>query len=235
VVQKETLRVQVGVEIAPHALPRDEAAPIGVSIDWRITTTDGAPPPKLREVRIAINRNGHFDSAGLPVCDVDQIQPATTKRALRNCRSALVGRGHFAATIGLRGQEAYETHGRLLVFNGLLDGKPVLLGQIYTSRPFANSFVITFQLKKVGKGPYGTVLVAEIPRALRSWGNLTAIDMRLARRFRHEGRSHSYLSAACSAPPGLTLALYRLALVSFDFETDQSLGATVTRDCRVRR
>jgi hypothetical protein len=163
-----TLQVSVDGKLAPKRLPREGKAPISVSVGWDIGTTDGAPPPKLKQVKIEINRNGVLDPTGLPACPYAKIQPASTSRALSNCRSSLVGRGRFTAIVGLAGQESYAASGEMLVFNGEKGGKPVLFGQIYSALPFANSFVITFKVAKIAHGTYGTSLTATLPAALRA-------------------------------------------------------------------
>jgi DNA-binding beta-propeller fold protein YncE len=236
IVQQENLRVAVEGKLSPKRLPREGAAPISVSVGWQIATTDGTSPPKLKGLRIEINREGRFDTTGLPTCPFAKIQPATTQRALANCRSALVGQGSFSAQIALKGQEgeSYEAKGRLLVFNGENKGKPVLFGQIYSARPFATSFVITFEVQRIRKGAYGTALTATLPPALRSWGNLTGIEMSLARKYGFKGKKRSYISAGCPAPKGFGLASFRLARTEFSFTGGRELSSTVVGDCRVR-
>jgi DNA-binding beta-propeller fold protein YncE len=234
VTQKGTLRLSASGHLSPQRLPREKAAPIDVSVGWRIATTDLSPAPKLKTLEIEINRHGRFDSAGLPLCPYPKIQPATSSRALANCRPALVGRGSFTAEIGLQGQERYATRGRLLVFNGESHGKPVLFGQIYSPRPFATSFVIIFKVKKIRSSTYGTALSATLPKALASWGNLTGIEMRLGRRYSYEGKPHSYASAACPAPHGFSQAVFPLARASFLFEGQVELSSTFTSSCRTR-
>lgn len=236
IVQSGNLRVSVSGELAPKKLPRKGAAPIAVSVGWDITTTDGAAPPKLKKLGIEINRQGQFSTKGLPTCPYGKIQPATTQRALSNCRSALVGRGHFSAKIALPGQEgeSYETRGELLVFNGEAKGKPVLFGQIYSAHPFATSFVITFKFSKIGKGTYGTALTAVLPASLRSWGDLTGIDMKLSRKYRYKGKPRSYISAGCPAPKGFGKASFHLARTSFSFIGGKRLSSTVSGTCKAR-
>ena len=122
----------------------------------------------------------------------------------------------------------------MLVFNGEAKGKPVLFGQIYSPRPFATSFVIVFEVEELGKGAYGTALNATLPLALRSWGNLTGIEMALQRRYSFKGKSHSYVSAGCPAPKGFGLASFKLARTEFSFSGGTALDTTVVGDCRVR-
>ncbi|MGH2975359.1 MAG: hypothetical protein ACRDLL_10910, partial [Solirubrobacterales bacterium] len=189
IAQKGSLRLSVNGKLSPRKLPRKGSAPISVSVGWKVASADGSAVPKLKALSVQINRHGRFDAAGLPTCPYARIQPASSQRALANCRSALVGKGSFEADISLRGQEPYSTKGKLLVFNGLSHGKQVLFGQIYSPYPFATSFVIVFAVKSGGKGPYGTTLSATLPKALASWGNLTGIQMTLSRRYGYGGRA----------------------------------------------
>jgi hypothetical protein len=236
VTQTDNIRVSVEGTLSPKKLPRKGLAPISVSVGWDIATVDGSPPPDLKKLRIEINRKGRFETKGLPVCPYSKIQPATTKRALSNCGSALVGRGSFQANISLKGQEgeSYTTKGQLLVFNGEEKGRPVLFGQIYSADPFATSFVIVFKVSKVKKGDYGTALTAILPPSLRSWGDLTGIQMSLSRKYAYEGKQRSYISAGCPAPKGFNLASFKLARTSFSFTEGREVSTTVTGDCRAR-
>jgi streptogramin lyase len=235
IARRGALRLNIDGKLSPRSLPRKGRAPIAVTVGWKIATTDGSPVPRLKKVRIEINRHGHFDYTGLPVCPYDRIDPASSSRALSACRSALVGQGHFTAEISLAGQEPYPAGGRLLVFNGRRGGKPVLFGQIYSPSPFATSFVIVFEVEDLGRGTYGTALTASLPPALSSWGNLTEVEMKLSRRYRHAGRPHSYISAGCPAPSGFPGAVFPLARTSFDFAGGEVLSSTLSRSCTARR
>ena len=153
-------------------------------------------------MQIELNRNGHLDYTGLPLCPYDAIQPASSARALGACRPALVGQGSFTAEITLGTQDPYPIKGKLLAFNGKSKGKPVLFGQIYAPHPFATSFVIVFAIDERTKGTFGTTLSAHLPSTLGSWGKLTGIELRLSRHYKYKGKSRSYLSAGCPAPKG---------------------------------
>jgi DNA-binding beta-propeller fold protein YncE len=232
--QKGSLRLALGGELTPRRLPRKGSAPVAVAIDWKLATTDGSAVPPLKSVRIEINRHGLLDYSGLPVCDADRIQPASSSRALAACRDALVGQGRFEADISLAGQESYPAAGRLLVFNGVSHGKPVLLGQIYSPRPFATSFVIVFKVQGLRRGTYGTALTAKLPAALAGWGNLTGVRMKLSRQYRAGGKRRSYLSAGCPAPKGFPGASFPLTRASFDFGGGLRMSDTLVRSCRAR-
>lgn len=234
IAQKGELRVKVSSELAPKALPREGTAPISASFSGRISTTDQSTPPQLQQMRIELNRHGRLDYTGLPVCRPEQIQPASTGRALAACRRSLVGDGTFWANIVLAGQEPYPSQGRLLVFYGERNGRPRLLGQIYAARPFATSFVIPFEIEKIKRGPYGTALTASLPAALGGWGYVTAIEMKLSRRYSYGGEERSFISAGCPAPKGFPGAIFPLARTSFRFAGGQEIGTEMTRSCKVR-
>ncbi len=233
--QVGNLRLSVTAKFSPRRLPRRGKAPVAVSVGWKVATVDGSEPPKLKAIRIEINRNGLLDFTGLPTCPYVKIQPASTSRALANCRSALVGRGNFFALVGLEGQERYRAKGKMLVFNGVKGGKPVLYGQIYSAYPFANSFVIPFKVMKQRAGTYGTALDATLPATMRAWGNLTEVEMRLSRKFAYAGKLRSFISGGCPAPDGFTEAPFSLAKTSFGFEDGTKFSSTVTETCKVRR
>jgi hypothetical protein len=233
ITQRGALRLAVSGKLSPRKLPREKAAPVAVAVGWSLATTDGGAVPKLSRLRIEINRHGHFDSTGLPTCPYERIRTASSSRAMQTCRSALVGRGSFNAEVALRGQEPYATQGRLLVFNGISQGKPVLFGQIYSAHPFATSFVVVFNIGKLGDGAYGTVLSARLPRSLTNWGNLTGLEMTLSRRYTYRGRPHSYLSAGCPAPKGFSVALFPLARASFRFSGGEGMSSVLGGSCRV--
>jgi hypothetical protein len=234
ITQKGNLRVSVNGKISPRTLPRTGAAPISVSVGGQVSTTDKTLPPQLRVLRIEINRHGRLDYRGLPLCALDQIQPATDSRALSACRSSLIGQGTFDAYILLKGQEPYPSSGRLLVFNGRQHGKQVLLGHIYISKPFASSFVIPFQIATRRKGSFGTVLTADLAKALGSRRYLTGIEMTLGRRYSYRGARHSYLSSGCPAPKGFGKAVFPLARTSFAFAGGKTLSSSLEGSCKAR-
>lgn len=234
VAQVGRLRVSVVGNLAPRKLPRSGLAPIAVRVGGRISTTDQTLPPQLQALTIEINRHGRLDGSGLPVCPLADIQPASTKRALAACRPSLVGRGSFEADVGLSEQEPYPTRGTMLLFKGRQHGRPVLLGQIYAPHPFATSFVIVFRLRSLRDGAYGTELSATLPKALGSWGNLTALTIDLSRRYTYRGERRSFVSAGCPAPPGFSRAVFSLARTSFTFAGGRRLVARLTRSCEVR-
>ncbi|HEY3491428.1 MAG TPA: hypothetical protein VGK43_00650, partial [Solirubrobacterales bacterium] len=224
VVQEAGVRITVLSQVMPYKLPRDKPAPIAISVAGHLAAVDGGIPPQLERLKIQVNRHGLLQSRGLPVCRPEQVQPATTERALANCGQALIGSGQFWAHIILPGQEPYPTKGRLLIFNGRQHGRPTLLAQIYTAHPFNSSFLITFSIRRVNDSFYGTELAASLPETLGEWGYLDRIKLNLKRKYRFGNRQLSYFNAACPAPVGVDRIGFPLAKVTFFFR-DRRIAA----------
>jgi hypothetical protein len=233
VIQTEGLRISVLSQLMPYKLPRGRPAPIAVFISGHLSTADGGIPPQLQRLTVKVNRHGLLQSRGLPVCQIPQIQPASTQRALASCGDALIGSGQFWAHIVLPDQRPYPTQGRLLIFNGRRHGRPLLLAQIYTSHPFNSSFVIAFAIRHVSQGPYGTELSASLPEALGEWGYLDRIKLTLRRKYRYRGKELSYFNASCPAPNGAPRASFPLAYATFAFAERPAVSATVNKTCGV--
>jgi hypothetical protein len=234
VVRKGNLQLALSGSLSPRALPRRGAAPVAVSLAGQVSTTDGSMLPQLERLQIELNRGGRLEMSGLPTCPLARIAVASSAQALSACRGALLGQGSFHADIVLRGQPLYPTTGKLLVFNAIEHGRPLLYAHLYSAEPFATSFVIRFKITQRAHGRFGTVLSASLPEALGDWGHLTAIEMRLSRRYSAGGRALSYISAGCPAPAGFPGAVFTLARTTFSFAGGRSLQADLVRNCRVR-
>jgi hypothetical protein len=234
ITRKGNLQVAVSGKLSPQKLPRHGASPVAVTLGGKITTTDGAEPPQLRKLQIEINRHGRLDSTGLATCNAALIRTASNGRALAACGPALVGEGRFFGTITLPGTAPYPIEGKLLVFNSTEHGSQVLIGHVYSPHPFATSFLISFQVKQGAKGTYGTVLVANMRKALGSQKNLTGIEMTLNRRYAYKGARRSYVSAGCPAPKGVNVVSFPLARTSFSFADGQEVTTVLNRTCGAR-
>jgi hypothetical protein len=234
VIQENGLRITILSQIQPFRLPRTGTAPIAVFISGHVAATNGGVPPQLERLSVKVNRHGLLQSKNLPVCQIPQVQPASTERALQSCGDAVVGSGQFWAHIVLPEQGAYPTHGRLLVFNGRHNGRPILITHIYTTNPFPTSFVIVFSIQRLSHGTYGTQLSASLPEALGTWGYLDRIKLTLRRLYRYQGTQRSYFNAACPAPSGVRLTSFPLAYATFSFAGARQLSTTVTKTCGVK-
>ena len=233
VVQQGNLRITVQSQLLPYKLPRTTTAPIAVFVSGHVGTPSGETPPQLQAMTVKVNRHGLLQSKGLPTCSLKQVQPASDERALAQCGDALVGSGKFYASVVFPDQRPYSTRGRLLIFNGKVKGKPVLFAHIYTTQPFSTSFVITFAIKQISQGPYGTELSASLPQALGNWGFVNRIKLTLRRKYTYRGKELSYFNASCPAPKGTRSASYPLAKASFAFSEAKEVSLTVQKSCGV--
>jgi DNA-binding beta-propeller fold protein YncE len=232
-VQKGSIRVALGGDMAPTRLPREGTAPISVTVGGQISTTDPSRPPQLRKVSFAFNRAGRLDTKGLPRCRRTDIDPSSTEQALRACGDALVGEGSFAAAVRLPEQSPFPSAGKVIAFNGTEHGAPVVFAHIYGAKPVPTSIVLPLRVRHSG-GRFATHLEASLAGLTGEWGYVKSIDLRLGRTFGAGGKRHSFLSAGCPAPAGFPGAVFPLTRASFSFEGGKTLSATLTRNCTVR-
>ena len=233
-IERGDLFVKFDGGIAPNALPRDVNAPIAVRVDGTIRTLSGDRPPALRWIAIGINRGGRIDAKGLPLCRRSQIQSATNGEALKACGDALVGEGSYVGAVSLPEQNAFPLRGHILAFNAMAEGRRAILAHVYGSNPVPNSRILVFHIHNSG-GTFGTILTASLPARLNHYGYLKKITLNLRRKFVYRGRVHSYLTAACAAPPGIDIAAFPFVRVSMTFSEGRKLASTLTRTCRVRK
>ncbi|HSK49005.1 MAG TPA: hypothetical protein VK889_00775 [Solirubrobacterales bacterium] len=233
VVEDGPLRVSFFGRLAPQALPRSGSAPVGVDVGARISSANSTPPPQLRRISIAINRNGRFSPGLLPACRVEQIQPATTQGALEACRASLVGRGSFSARILLPAQAPFPSKGEVYAYNGVYEGRPAILAHVYGTEPAPVSYTLPFQISTIARGTFGTLLSASLPQATSEWGYVTGLQLSLGRNFSRHGERHGFVSASCPAPAGFRGAVFPFARATFAFSGGIALRSTLTRSCRV--
>jgi hypothetical protein len=220
--------------ISPTALPRHTRAPVRVWIAGKVRTLSGEHPPALREVEIRLNRAGQLDTRGLPACQLRQLEAVSRTQALTACRSALVGSGRYRARITFPEQSPSPTGGKILAFNSGPPGAPTILAPVFGTNPVPSTQVIVFHIHHAG-GAYGTVLTGSLPPSINRWGYLKSISLSLHRTYTYRGRSRSYLSASCSAPPDLTGGSFPFASTSMTFADGRTLSARLSRTCRVKQ
>ncbi len=232
VIQAGDVRVNFHAGFSPTSLPRETPAPISVELDGRVSTTDGSQPPALSRLLVELNSAGRIDSKGLPSCSISLLQSTSSNAALERCRPAMVGKGTFQA------QLTFSNHllvnGRALVFNGTVGGRPGMLIHIYIADPVRLTLVIPIKISHQ-KGNFGTVLSTKVPKLAGGEGSITELSLRIGRRFSVGGRQHSFLSAACAAPPGYPGALFSFARGNFHFDDGRNMHTTLVRDCKVRK
>ena len=233
-VERGNLFVKFAGGISPTKLPRHENAPIGVRVDGTVRTLSGERPPALRWISIGINRGGRIETRGLPVCRRSQIEAVSSAQAMAVCGPALVGTGRYVAGVAFPEQDTFPLQGKVLAFNSVVDGERAILAHVYGKKPFPNSRIFVFHIRK-SSGTFGTVLTAALPVALNRNGYLKRIILTLRRDFVYRGRKHSYLSAACGAPAGTNLGVFPFVRVGMTFADGRKLASTLIRSCTVRR
>jgi hypothetical protein len=186
----------------------------------------------MRQMSIAINRYGRLDTTGLPVCKLDQIQPATTGDALAGCRRSLIGEGRFLADVPEQGGP-FPSDGKIYAFNGELDGRPAILAHVYGVKPAPASFTMTFVITK-SKGTFGTALKANLPPVKAGDGAITGISLSLGKTFSAAGQRRSLFSGSCPAPKGVPRAAFKFADASVTFADGRTLRSTLNRSCKAK-
>jgi len=218
--------------IDPNALPRTHLAPIAVSVAGTVKTLSGKRPPSLRQIQIELNRGGVLNSHGLPACHYRELLAASPQQAMKACGGARVGEGAYLARTAFPEQETFPSSGHILAFNGVYEGHQAILAHIYGGDPVPITRVIVFHIRRTG-GTFGTILTGHLPDSLNHYGYVVGIYLKLFRRYTYHGRHRSYISAACSAPPGFGLASFPFARASMRFADGRRLASTLTRSCRV--
>lgn len=220
-------------DIEPEVLPREERAPVTVWISGQVRTLSGEKPPSLRELTLGVNRDGHLETRGLPVCQMAQIKLASSKDALAACGDALVGEGRYRARSTFPEQADTSIQGKILAFNGKIGGQAAILGHVYSDSPAPSTGIIVFKITHPS-GAFGTVLTGSVPENLTRWGYLKRISLSLHRDYTYKGKHLSYLSAPCRAPRGLQRASFKFAFATMLFDDGRTLSSTLTRTCRVK-
>lgn len=233
-VQSGKLVVSFGGKFIPHSLPRDRDVPVQVTLEGSVKTTDGSTPPQLRRMSIAVNRYGRLSVKGLPICRPGLLESTSSADALKLCRPALVGNGHFGANLEFPNLAPHPIDGRMLAFNSSVGGKPVILLHIHASAPTPATVVLVFELGHNKSGKFGTVLSTTIPEIAADIGYVTDISLKFGREYTYAGKRRSFLSARCAAPAGFPGALFTFARGTFEFAGETKVTTSLTRDCVVR-
>jgi hypothetical protein len=231
--QQGNLRGSFNGGISPAKLPRTEPAPVQVTMEGRIATTDRTTPPKLEKIVFAINKHGRLETKGLPTCSLAKLNSVTAAQAKRSCEAALIGHGNVTSRVSLPGQGAFASNAELLAFNGRINGHQAVLAQVSSGAPLPLTYVIAFEVKK-SPGTFGTSLEATLPPIASEYGYITAFSLALSRTYEAGGQKRSFASASCPAPKGFTQAPFPFAKASYSFADGRTLSAELNRDCKVR-
>jgi hypothetical protein len=228
------LRVAFGGHFVPKVLPRDRDVPVRVNLNGAIRTPEGVRPPQLRRISFAVNRYGRLSTDGLPTCRAGVIESTDSQFARERCRTALVGKGHFGASLESPSLKQLPVDGRVLAFNARTDGQAAILLHIHASNPVEATVVLVFKISHPRSGKFGTMMTTNIPSIASDLGYVTDISLTFGRKYRVDGEQRSLISARCAAPAGFPGALFTFARGVFRFAGGKQVTTTLARDCVVR-
>jgi hypothetical protein len=121
----------------------------------------------------------------------------------------------------------------MLAFKGRTKaGGPAVWVHVFSANP-PLAIVVPFIVARYGQR-LGTVLSATVPPALGNLPHLASFELRFFRRYRFQGQSRSYLSAACPAPSGYTGGFLTIAKATYTFADGRRLRIGAVRGCRTR-
>lgn len=183
---------------SPKALPKNQLAPIALTAEGKIKTTDGTHPPALKEVLLETDKNGAINTKGYPKCTSGKLQSQDTSHAKAICKSAIIGQGNTSVEVAFPESKVVPVKSKLLVFNGgTSGGKTTLYIHAYITVPIPAAIVTTVKIKKIKKGRYGLLSVASIPKIAGGSGSVTSFDLKVDKKYTYKGKKVSVLTAKC--------------------------------------
>jgi len=187
------LRPTFGGSVLPQKLPTDEYAPVTAGIFGKIATSDGTPPPALREAVVDIDRDVKVNVQGLPVCSVKiQIEEGGLAKA---CKDALVGEGKAHIEISLPGVAPEIQTSRLLVYNrGEHSSKVRLLVRAFVVKPVPAAIEAVVTAQRMGTGVH---TVWTIPVVAGGYGSLLDFRLKIGRIYSPGGKKTGLFEAKC--------------------------------------
>lgn len=231
--QSGNLIVALNGGIAPLALPRDQTAPVAVSLQGRIATADGSPLPRVTRIELGLAGKDLLFTRGLAVCPRARLRNASSRQALDRCGEALVGKGGLDADVFVPSQSPFAIRARLFAFNGRSPGGRTAIWVHAFSPDPPVSLVLPFVVHP-GRGGFPTRLVAAVPKSVGPLPHLAAFDLTLRRSFSYAGERRSYISASCPVPKPFTAGFLSFARATYSFADDRRLSIESVRSCRAR-
>lgn len=186
--------------VTPKALPKNELAPITLSVSGKISTADGTHPPALIEAVVDTDKNGTIDARGLAVCKQGQLEARTSAAAEKICKPSLVGTGTTDVEVLFPESNPVQLHSKLLAFNGgTKGGTTTIFIHAYLTTPVTAALVTTVKISKEHNGRYGTRSVALVPKIAGGAGSVTAFTLTFQKKLiAYKGHKHGYLLAKCA-------------------------------------
>jgi hypothetical protein len=228
--------VHLDASVSPLHLPRHRRVPVNFTLEGKITSSDGSPPPKLAEIEMAFGAHGGLSTAGLPRCPRAELRASDPAHAMRVCGRALVGTGTMTSKVYFPEQGVVKVNAALLAFNGRTQlGGAAIWVLIYPFEPaWPVSLVLPFYVTRLDSGAFDLILRSPVARALGRWPQVRSFRVTFGRRYGSLGERRSFLSAGCPLPPRFHVGLLPMARATYRFAPAPTLTTTVLRACRVR-
>jgi hypothetical protein len=191
--------VSATATISPRALPAHAGAPVEVSSTTRIKTTDGSPPPTLKELVFVFDRHGSIDTRGLAVCTMAKLAETTPATARQRCRGAIVGEGVGRAEVNLPGRPPVQISSPLTFFNAPpVAGMPSLIVHAYETVPAPKTVLVPFPIERVKNGRYGFQAKIPVPEIAEGFGAATLAKATIGATWKRGGKTVGYANARCA-------------------------------------
>jgi hypothetical protein len=226
VVEVNDLVLKADGGFQPRLLPRKKFAPIEFQGFVDIDSRSGGRPQTLTRAVVDFDRDGRLSAGGLPTCAPERVAEASTEEARSLCRGAIVGTGTVEALIYF-GESVLPTSSPLTIFNGPpSEGHPTVVLHARTTTPATQTYAILVPIER-RRGYFRYRATLDIPPIAGGLGVLTRIKIKIGRRFKVDGRPHSYVSAHCS--DGILQTHGR-----FTFGDGTVIDGAVEKFCRAR-
>jgi hypothetical protein len=209
---------------APKALSKSEPTPIALHVAGQMTT-DGSPPPPLRELVIETDKAGAIDLEGLPTCG-PLVQDGRDIR--KDCKSAVIGSGKARFVIAFPEEPPIFAEGKLTIFNGVVGPQSATLYALADlGVPDPGSLIAKVKVTKIHAGRYGAQAVVSIPTVAGGNGSVSSFEATIFRKFVYKGQTRSVLTLTCG--DGKVLARSHQV-----FENGVESDAQIVRTCTRR-
>jgi hypothetical protein len=228
--------VSLDGSFSPNHLQRHRFSPVSIKLQGAVQGTDGQLPPPIGRIDIDFGSNASIKTTGLPTCKRSELVASDLPHAMEACGPALVGKGRVHAILEFPGGEPHEVDAHLLAFNGhSKEPNAVVWALISPYKPaLATSFILPFYLQGIRSGPFGHRIRAPVYDNPTTFWRLERFSVTLGRRYRYQGKQHSYMDARCPLPPRFHSLSIPLARAIYRFAPEPAVSVDIYRACRAR-
>lgn len=213
----------------PQRLPKFKDAPITIHGGGSISTVSGDWPPVIKEITLEYDRHGSLQTRGLAKCRRGQLEASTVPAARKRCPGSIVGKGHGRGVVVFPESRPIPVDSPITIFNGPRQhGNATVFAHFYTTVPVPTAFVVPIEIERVHRGEFGYRTVAKIPPIAGGNGIPLAGWLKIGRKWKYKGKSHSYINARCETG-------HLQARGLFKFTGPLVLKGNFIKRCKVRR